>query len=109
MKKLISRNPDIVWRDEPGQKQAILDALEKGEEASDQGWVILMDAGMMHELNLIAGEIWILADGTRDAKDIAEALTEKYSAPFEEVLNDVDNLVTEFTNNSWLLVKDDAP
>lgn len=107
MRKLIDRNPDIAWRDEPDQKQAILDALERGEEASEQGWVILMDSGMMHELNLVAGEIWVLADGTRTENDIAEALAEKYDASPEEILFDIKTLLAEFTNNGWLLIKDD--
>lgn len=98
----ISRNPDIVWRDEPAQREAILEALERGEDPSDRGWVILVDGGEMHELNLMAGEIWCLLDGTRDPQGVARDLAGRYEAPFQEILTDVEEFVSECLERGWL-------
>jgi GeoRSP system PqqD family protein len=102
MTETVTRNPNIVWRDEPDQREAILQAQERGEDVSDQGWVILVDAGEMHELNLIAGEIWCLADGSRDARAVALAIAERYEAPFEEILADVEEFVSDSVTRGWL-------
>jgi GeoRSP system PqqD family protein len=96
------RNPDIVWRDEPEEKQAILEALERGEDSAERGWVILVDRGQMHELNLVAGEIWCLADGTRDTEQIARELSAAYEAPYEEILADVRAFVEGGRRRGWL-------
>lgn len=96
------RNPEVVWRDEPRAREAILAALEKGEEVGERGWVIVIDGGAMHELNLLAGEIWLLADGTRDAAAIAAALAERYDAPAEEIRADVEAFAADCLRRGWL-------
>ena len=67
MSRIPTRNPELVWRDEPEEKERILKAMAKGspEDASDSGWVIIVDGGVIHQLNLLAGEIWLLCDGER--------------------------------------------
>jgi len=102
VKGVLVRNPDLVWRDEPRAREEILAALGRGEEASERGWVILVDRGQMHELNLIAGEIWCRADGTRDAEAVARELAALYEAPYEEILADVVAFVAECTPREWL-------
>jgi len=106
VKRVLTRNSDVVWRDEPAAKEEILAALGAGEEASDRGWVILVERGQMHELNLIAGEIWCRADGTRDAAEIAEELAVLYDAPCEEILADVEAFVAECAPRGWLRVEE---
>jgi len=104
--EVLARNPDVVWRDEPRAKDEILTALARGEEASERGWVILVDRGQMHELNLIAGEIWCRADGTRDAAAIARELAAVYEAPYEEILSDVEAFVRECAPRGWLCMEE---
>ncbi len=99
----LHRNPEVVWRDEPGQKEQILAALERGEEVAERGWVILVDGGQMVELNLLAGEIWCLLDGSRDAGAVAAVLAQQFDAPADEIRSDVDELVADFTQRGWLL------
>jgi len=102
MKKL-SRNPDLVWRDEPEEREVILDALMSGDEsAADKGWVIIIDKGSMHQLNLLAGEIWLLLDGTLDEAGVANDLVERYDAPFEEIIEDVREFIAECDEKGWL-------
>lgn len=107
MKGRLERSPDLVWRDEPGLREEIEAALEAGEDAGGRGWVILVDGGRMHELNLLAGEIWLLADGTRDARAIAEVLSEQYDAPAEEVAGDVEAFVGDCLARGWLRLRED--
>ncbi|TLN18776.1 PqqD family peptide modification chaperone, partial [bacterium] len=91
------RNPDLVWRDEPEERDAIITALDSGDEAAiDRGWVIIVEGGHMHELNLIAGEIWLLCDGELDEMGIAKKLALAYDAPAEEIVNDVRAFVEAY-------------
>ncbi len=107
MKGRVTRSPDVVWREEASERDAILDALDAGEDVSDRGWVLLVDGGQMHELNLLAGEIWLLADGTRDCAGIARALSELYDAPLPEILADVEAFVSEYAGKGWLRLADE--
>lgn len=102
MNRVPRHNPDIVWRDEPQQKDEIMQKLEAGEPVDDAGWVIVVDSGTIHQLNLIAGEIWLLCDGTRDEHAIAAELAERYDAPDDEILEDVNVFVTECYELGWL-------
>jgi pyrroloquinoline quinone biosynthesis protein D len=101
-------NTEVVWRDEPQARDAILEALERGEEIGERGWVIVIDGGTMHQLNLLAGEIWCLADGTRDAGAIAAALAERYEAPLPEILADVEAFAADCLARGWLRLREDA-
>ncbi|MDF1553956.1 MAG: pyrroloquinoline quinone biosynthesis peptide chaperone PqqD [Deferrisomatales bacterium] len=100
---ILHRNPEVVWRDEPGQKEQILAALERGEQVAERGWVILVDGGQMVELNLLAGEIWCLLDGARDLGAVATTLAERFDAPADEIRADVEELVGDFTRRGWLI------
>lgn len=106
MKSVLLRSPDVVWRDEPEEKRAIGEALARGEDAADRGWVILVHRGQMHELNLVAGDIWCLADGTRGAEEIARELSEAYEAPYEDILDDVRTFVAGGRARGWLTEED---
>jgi len=104
--RVLVRDQELVWRDEPAAKEAILAALGRGEDAAERGWVILVDRGQMHELNLLGGEIWCLADGTRDREAVARDLAARYDAPYEEILIDVADFVAACTARGWLREKD---
>jgi GeoRSP system PqqD family protein len=98
-------HPDIVWRDEPELREEILEALERGEDVGEKGWVIVMDGGIMHQLNLLAGEIWLLCDGSHDEESISSVLAEQFDAPREEILADVREFTGTCLNKGWLLRK----
>jgi GeoRSP system PqqD family protein len=104
MNRTPRHDPDIVWRDEPQQKDEILKKLEAGEGIDDAGWVIVVDGGTIHQLNLIAGEIWLLCDGAKDERAIAAELAEGYEAPVDEILDDVNSFVTECAELGWLTI-----
>ena len=99
----IRRNPDLVWRDEPTEKAAIMKSLEEGDDsAAERGWVIIIDRGSMHQLNLLAGEIWLLMDGALDEEGVAKELAAQYDAPLAEILEDVRDFVGTCKANGWL-------
>ncbi|RMG88430.1 MAG: pyrroloquinoline quinone biosynthesis peptide chaperone PqqD [Candidatus Dadabacteria bacterium] len=103
---ILRRNPRLAWRDEPAARDRIVAALERGEPAGDEGWVLLIDGGQMHQLNLLAGEIWLLADGTRDEAAIAAELARRYDAPAEEIRADVEAFVADCLARGWLVAED---
>lgn len=100
------RNPDVVWREEPEERDDILTALEQGGDVSERGWVVLVEGGRMHELNLMAGEIWCLADGSRDVQAMAQELAARYDAPPEEIVTDVEAFIGECLTKGWMQVRD---
>ena len=62
MKKLV-RNPDVNWRVESHREAHVREVLEDpsrtGEdaEAEDVGTVTILDSGVMHQLNLLGGDV----------------------------------------------------
>lgn len=103
MNKILQRHPEIVWRVEKRRQQAALSALEAGEEAADSGTVILIQSGMMHQLNLIGGMIWERCDGVRTLQDIVDELAVEFAVERPELEADVAAFVTELLEKGWLI------
>lgn len=106
MSRELLRNPDLVWRDEPDQRDAIIGAMERGEEKDEAGWVIVVDGGEIHQLNLVAGDIWMLCDGTRDEAAITAELMKVYEADFALLTIDVGAFTEDCLKKGWLTRKD---
>lgn len=100
--KSLHRNPDIVWRVEKRRQQAVIDRLEAGEEIDDEGTVILLISGMMHQLNLLGGMIWTLCDGSRGIKLVISELQEEFDVDEATLLNDVQEFVDDLLERGWL-------
>lgn len=100
--KRLNRNPEIVWRIEKRRQQAVLDKLEAGEEIEDEGTVILLISGMMHQLNLLGGMIWNLCDGTRTIEQIITEIKEEFDVDDETVRADVQGFVDDLLERKWL-------
>ncbi len=98
----LTRNPDIVWRNEKRREEAILQALERGEDASEQGSVILIISGMMHQLNLVGGAIWNLCDGTRTFDQVVAALAADFEVDEAVLRDDVNEFVADLLERGWL-------
>jgi pyrroloquinoline quinone biosynthesis protein D len=92
----LNRNPDVNWRTEPHREQKALEVLEdpaRGEEDQDVdalGTVTLLSGGVMHQLNLLGGEIWKMCDGSRDRDGMAGELAAVFEAEREVVREDLD-------------------
>lgn len=97
------RNPDIVWRVEKRRQAEVLKALEEGQDIDDSGTVILLQSGMMHQLNLIGGLIWQQCDGQQTLAAIASELAREFSVEQTEVESDVAEFVTGLAERGWLI------
>ena len=102
MKKPL-RNPEIVWRVEKKRQAEVLKALEAGEDVDDNGTVILLLSGMMHQLNLVGGLIWQQCDGENTVADIAKNLGREFDVDQAEVTDDVLDFVTDLKERGWLI------
>ena len=98
----LRRNPDIVWRHEKKREQDILKALEAGEDVSDQGSVILIISGMMHQLNLVGGAVWDLCDGTRTLEQVVAAMADEFDVSRDVLREDVTEFVSDLVERGWL-------
>ncbi|MDT8443464.1 MAG: pyrroloquinoline quinone biosynthesis peptide chaperone PqqD [Desulfuromonadales bacterium] len=97
------RNPDIVWRVEKRRQAEVLKALEEGQDIDDSGTVILLQAGMMHQLNLVGGLIWQQCDGQQTLAAIAKELAREFSVEQTEVESDVAEFVADLAERGWLI------
>ena len=97
------RNPEIVWRVEKRRQAEVLKALEAGEDVDDSGTVILLQSGMMHQLNLVGGLIWQQCDGEQTLATIAGELAKEFSVKQGEVESDVAEFVNDLTERGWLI------
>lgn len=101
MQKLL-RNADIVWRVEKRRESEALAALAEGVDIAEQGTVILIHAGSMHQLNLVGGMIWRLCDGSRSADELVDALLPEFDVEREELALDVNEFVDDLLARGWL-------
>lgn len=99
----LTRNPDLVWRDEPEQREKIMAEMDAGVADSEMGWVIIVDSGEINQLNLIAGDIWMLCDGSRDEAEIADAIAAAYDADPSDISADVAEFINDCLERGWLL------
>ena len=97
----IRRNPDVVWREEEEARQDIINAMERGEDASSEGTVLLIVSGMMHQLNILGGEIWKLADG-RDEESMVDELMQVFEVDRETLSTDVHAFLEDLSFRGWI-------
>ncbi len=97
------RNPEIVWRVEKRRQAEVLKALEAGEDADNRGTVILIQSGMMHQLNLVGGMIWERCDGQRTLVEIADEMATEFAVERSELEADVHEFVTDLIKRGWLI------
>lgn len=100
MLKKLFRNPDVNWRVESHREAHVREVLEdparaeEDEQAQDVGTVTILSGGVMHQLNLLGGEVWKLCDGTFDRAELLGALLEIFEVD-EAVLAEDVNLFLE--------------
>ena len=100
MKKL-NRNPDVNWRVESHREAHVREVLEdparaeEDEQAQDVGTVTILSGGVMHQLNLLGGEVWKLCDGTLARKELLGALLEIFEVDEAVLAEDVNLFLDE--------------
>ena len=98
----LQRNPEIVWRVEKRREADVLAAMERDEDVSEHGTVILIAAGMMHQLNYVGGRIWALCDGSRSDEELFALLAGEFNVDAAELAADLHEFINDLTNREWL-------
>lgn len=96
------RDPKIIWRLEAKREAEVLAALESGADVDEQGTVILVVSGTMHQLNYVGGSIWQLCDGTRDIAAIVAELANEFNVDQDELATDVQAFIDDLLERGWL-------
>jgi pyrroloquinoline quinone biosynthesis protein D len=100
MKKLV-RNPDVNWRVETHREahvREILDDPSRRDEdlqALDVGTVTILADGVMHQLNLLGGEIWKLCEGDLDRNGVIARLLDVFDVDEDTLRADADAFIDE--------------
>ena len=100
MKKL-HRNPDVKWRVESHREAHVREVLEdplredEDAEALEVGPVTILAGGVMHQLNLLGGEIWKLCDGTLGRDGLVAHLLELFEVDESTLKEDAETFVDE--------------
>jgi len=100
MKKLV-RNPDVNWRVESHREAHVREVLEdpsraeEDTEAGDVGTVTILAGGVMHQLNLLGGEIWKLCDGALDRESLVLHLLDLFEVDADTLRADADTFIDE--------------
>ncbi len=98
----IRRNPDIIWREEEEARDEVLRAMARGDDASGDGTVLLVESGMMHQLNLLGGEIWKLLDGI-DEERLVDTLAMIFDVDRDTLSRDVRDFLVDIDKRGWLV------
>ena len=107
MKKLV-RNPDVNWRVESHREAHVREVLgdpsraEEDVEAQDVGTVTILAGGVMHQLNLLGGEIWKLCDGTLDRDSLVKNLLNLFEVDEDTLRADADAFINEMTEKGLI-------
>jgi len=98
----ISRNPDVVWREEEDARAEVISAMDRGEDASSEGTVLLIVSGMMHQMNILGGEIWKRLDGTVDEDGLVDELLGIFDVDRETLAGDVHAFLEDLSARGWI-------
>lgn len=79
---MLQRNSSVLWRELSGE-------------------AVLLDpkAGCSYNLNAVGTLIWKMLDGTHTIEEIAEAICTAYEVEQAQALEDIERLLTEFTES----------
>ncbi len=107
MKKLV-RNPDVNWRVESHREAHVREVLgdpsraEEDAEARDVGTVTILAGGVMHQLNLLGGEIWKLCDGTLDRDSLVGHLLMMFEVDESTLRADAETFLNEMAEKGLI-------
>jgi len=102
MSRKLLRNPEVMWRDEPGAREKSL--ADEGNGDREIPCLTLVHLGNMHQLNLVGAEVWKLCDGSLGIEEIIDEVLSRFDAGREEIAGDVNAFVDDLLEQG-LLVK----
>ena len=110
MKKLV-RKHDVNWRVESHREAHVREVLgdpsraEEDTEAREVGTVTILAGGVMHQLNLLGGEIWKLCDGTLDRDSLVGHLLELFEVNENTLRADAETFLDEMAEKGLIYEK----
>jgi pyrroloquinoline quinone biosynthesis protein D len=99
--KKISRNPDVLWREEDSAAAEAAAMLEQGDDAGEIGTAILFSDGTMVTLNILGTEIWKRCEGKSEEELVAELLDEFDVEP-DVLRQDVSEFLAELAERKFI-------
>jgi pyrroloquinoline quinone biosynthesis protein D len=66
--------------------------------------ILNLENGMYYHLNGVASRIWELCDGTREAREIADAICCEYDVDRDRALDDAARILRTFTEQGLIMV-----
>ena len=105
---ILKRNPSVRWRVESHREERARQALTgpggeaAGGEVEDLGTVTLLSGGVMHQLNLLGGEVWKLCDGTRDRRAVEQELLAVFDVDEATLVGDLSLFLEEMISKGLL-------
>ena len=97
------RREGIAWREEETAAREALAALADGEDASQEGTLLVVERGRIFELNLLGAEIWKRCDGSRGVSAIVEELLPRFEVGREELERDVQEFLDDLVVRGWVI------
>ena len=97
----IIRNDDIFFRREIEDAEELKKFLED-TTASDKGYLTIIDAGTMHQLNYLGGRIFEECDGTKDLNGIVKVLKKEFDIEENDLKADVEDFIEDLLERGWL-------
>lgn len=103
-----NRNPAVRWRTESHReeraREVLGDPARAGEvdQIGDLGTVTLLSGGVMHQLNLLGGEVWKLCDGSRDFEDLVRELAALFEVEETVLRSDLEEFLTDMAGRGLL-------
>ena len=73
-------------------------------EKEIDGEILLHDTtnGSVHHLNLVAGMVWRLCDGTKNTEAITDEIAKAFQKSPAEIASDIEEVLVSFKNKGLL-------
>jgi GeoRSP system PqqD family protein len=101
----VSRNPDVLWREEDDARAEADSGLSRGEDVVDVGTSVLFSDGIMMSLNILGTEIWKLCDG-RSMEDIHAELISRFEVGPDVLRADIMEFLCELEQKGFIRYED---
>ncbi len=101
----VTRNPDILWREEDDSRKEAYDGLAQGGDVSDVGTSVLFSDGVMLSLNILGTEVWKRCDG-RSVDEIVAELTTQFDVEPAILREDVLAFLSELQQKGFVNYED---
>jgi pyrroloquinoline quinone biosynthesis protein D len=97
----VSRNPEVLWREEDESKAEAYAGLSQGDNVADVGTSVLFADGVMLSLNVLGTEVWKRCDG-RTLDDMIADLASQFDVEPAVLLADVMEFLTELEKKGFV-------